>query len=91
MLVFVIPIKSPKVATSWSGVCQLFERTLRSVCNQTSSDFRVVVVCNEIPQIEFNHSSVEYLKVDFPVPKLTYGAKGNDKAKKNCRWTTFST
>lgn len=82
MLVFIIPIKSPKVATSWSGVCQLFERTLRSVCNQTSSNFRVVVVCNEIPQIKFHHPNLEYLKVDFPVPKSTYGAKGDDKAKK---------
>ena len=82
MLVFIIPIKSPKVATSWSGVCKLFERTLRSICNQTSSNFRVVVVCNEIPQIKFSHPNVEYLKVDFPVPKPTYGAKGDDKAKK---------
>jgi hypothetical protein len=82
MLVFIIPIKSPKVATSWSGVCQLFERTLRSVCNQTSSNFRVVVVCNEIPKIEFRHPNVNYLKVDFPIPQSTYGAKGDDKAKK---------
>ncbi|MEL6438376.1 MAG: glycosyltransferase family 2 protein [Cyanobacteria bacterium J06621_8] len=82
MLAFVIPIKSPKVATSWQGVCQLFERTLRSVCNQTSENFLVVVVCNEIPQINFSHPNVKYLKVDFPVPNSTYGAKGDDKAKK---------
>ena len=82
MLVFVIPIKSPQVATSWSGVCQLFERTLRSICSQTASDFQVMVICNEIPQIEFQHPQVEYLKVDFPVPNSSYGAKGDDKAKK---------
>jgi hypothetical protein len=82
MLVFIIPIKSPKVATSWSIVCQLFERTLRSVCNQTSSNFQVIVVCNEIPKIGFSHPNVNYLEVDFPVPKSTYSAKGDDKAKK---------
>lgn len=82
MLVFIIPIKSPLVATSWSGVCQLFERTLRSVCNQTSLDFRVLVVCNIVPQISFQHPNVEYLQVNFPVPKSTYSAKGDDKAKK---------
>ena len=82
MLIFIIPVKSPKVATSWSGVCQLFERTLRSVCNQTSSNFVVIVVCNVIPQIKFRHPNVKYVVVDFPVPKLTYTAKGDDKSKK---------
>lgn len=82
MLVFIIPIKSPKVATSWSTLCQLFERTLRSVCNQSSSEFRVLVVCNEKPETQFHHPDVDYLEVDFPVPSMEYGAKMDDRAKK---------
>lgn len=82
MLVFIIPIKSPKVATSWNELCRLFERCLRSVCNQTSSNFQVIVVCNDIPQIEFSHPNVKYLEVDFPVPQPNYDAKMDDRAKK---------
>jgi len=82
MLVFIIPIKSPKVAKSWPDLCIYFERTLRSVCNQTSSTFHVIVVCNEKPQIHFHHSQVEYLEVDFPVPEPNYNSKMEDRAKK---------
>ena len=82
MLVFIIPIKSSKVATSWPELCKLFERCLRSVCNQTSQEFRVVVICNEKPNIEFHHSKVTYLESDFPVPKSDYLSKNIDKCKK---------
>lgn len=82
MLIFIIPIKSSKVSTSWFEVCRLFERCLRSVCNQISSDFHVIVVCNEKPQITFHHPQVKYLEVDFPAPAPNYFAKMNDRSKK---------
>jgi hypothetical protein len=69
MLVFVIPLKSPQVSKSWERVCQLVERTARSVCQQTSPQFRVVIVCNEKPKIKFAHPHLSYLEVDFPTPK----------------------
>lgn len=70
MLVFIIPLKSPKISNSWSHVSRLFERCVRSVCNQTSPDFRCLVVCNEKPDIKFSHPHIEYLEVDLPVIKL---------------------
>jgi hypothetical protein len=82
MIVFIIPVKSPKAATSWPELCKLFERSLRSVCSQTSSEFHVVVVCNEKPEIGFHHPQVQYLQVDFPVPKAEYGARVDDRAKR---------
>jgi hypothetical protein len=66
MLVFVIPLKSSQVSKSWERVTQLFERCLKSVCHQTSPNFRVIVVCNEQPQINFNHPQITYIEVDFP-------------------------
>jgi len=42
--------------------------SLRSVCSQTDPDFRVVVVANEIPRINFRDSRVSYHIVDFPCP-----------------------
>jgi hypothetical protein len=66
MLVFVIPLKSPQASKSWELVTKLFERTIKSICNQTSSDYRVIVVCHERPRVEFHHPYVRYIEVDFP-------------------------
>ncbi|NES99878.1 MAG: glycosyltransferase family 2 protein [Sphaerospermopsis sp. SIO1G1] len=82
MLVFIIPIKSKKTAKSWQECSKLFDRCLRSVCNQTSQNFKVIVVCNEKPITTFKHPNVEYLIVDFPPPGSDYGAKGDDRAKR---------
>ena len=82
MLVFVIPLKSSKVSKSWELVSKLFERTLKSVCNQTSPDFRVIVVCHEKPQIEFNHPNITYIEVDFPIPGQDLKSKTLDKGGK---------
>lgn len=69
MLVFIIPIKSSQVSKSWDLVSKLFERCVKSVCNQTSERFRVVVVCHEKPKIKFYHPYITYIQVDFPLPK----------------------
>ena len=68
MLTFIIPVKSAAVAKHWSTTCKLFERCLRSTCNQSSTDFRTIVVCNEKPNIEFDHPQVDYILVDFVPP-----------------------
>ncbi|MBD2463989.1 glycosyltransferase family 2 protein [Oscillatoria sp. FACHB-1407] len=68
MLSFVIPLQSPKVSKSWDTVTLLFERTLRSLCSQTSPNFNIVVACHERPEIGFHHPNITYINVDFPVP-----------------------
>ena len=85
MLVFVIPLMSPKVANSWEYACRLFERCIKSVCNQTSANFRVVVVCNQRPQIEFSHPHITYLEVDLPLPELNIKGKTLDRGYKVLR------
>jgi hypothetical protein len=70
MLVFIIPLKSQKISKSWQLQLKLVERCVKSICNQTSSDFRAIVVCHEKPNFEFNHPKLEYLQVDFPPPNL---------------------
>lgn len=69
MLAFIIPLKSAKISSSWDYVCKLFERCLKSTCHQTNPHFRVIVVCNEKPEIEFHHPNVHYLQVEFSAPK----------------------
>lgn len=82
MLVFIIPIKSSKIAKSWTELSKMFERCLRSICNQTSSEFHVMVVCHEKPQINFYHPQVQYIEVNFPIPSSDYTEKMEDRAQK---------
>ncbi|MEH2084442.1 MAG: glycosyltransferase family A protein [Nostoc sp.] len=84
MLIFIIPLKSAQVSNSWERVTQLFERCIKSVCNQTSPNFHVIVVCHEKPKIEFTHPQITYITVDFSFPnEPTAEAKGDtDKGRK---------
>ena len=70
MLVFVVPLKSSSVSNSWEKVSQLFERCIKSICNQTSPNFKVIVVCHEIPIIKFSHINIEYVQASFTPPRL---------------------
>ena len=69
MLAFIIPLKSAKVSKDWQRTSDLFERCLRSTCDQSHDNFRTIVVCNEVPDITFQHKNVEYVKVDFLPPE----------------------
>ncbi|MDJ0659531.1 MAG: glycosyltransferase family A protein [Crocosphaera sp.] len=80
MLTFIIPLKSPEVSSDWERVLKLFTRTLKSVCNQTIPHFRVIVISNVIPEIDFQHPNVKYIKVNFcPIHKKTVVDKDADK------------
>ena len=83
MLVFVVPLKSQKVSKSWNYTSELVTRSMRSICNQTSSNFKVIVVCHEKPNTNFVHPNISYVEVDYPAPKSTdYNAKRLDKVRK---------
>jgi hypothetical protein len=89
MLVFVIPLKSPEASASWQRVSRLFERCVRSACGQTCPQFRVIAVCNEQPEIDFEHSKLHYLKVNFSLnappetdPRKLLNSKRTDKGRK---------
>lgn len=82
MLTFVIPLKSRKASKSWDYVSKLFERCVKSVCNQTSSNFKAIVVCHDKPHLEFTHPSLTYIQVDLPEPDSSFGAKTLDRDKK---------
>jgi glycosyltransferase involved in cell wall biosynthesis len=73
MIAFVTSIRHPANATSYTRVGALLDATLRSVCRQTDPNFRVLVVHNELPKVEFSHPSIEYVEVDFPPPSERRG------------------
>lgn len=68
MIVFIVPLRSAQTVNSWEFVSKLFERCIKSVCQQTSPQFKVVVVCHERPLTIFEHPSITYIEVDFPIP-----------------------
>lgn len=81
MLVFIIPLKSAQLSSSWERVCQLLERTVKSACNQTSPNFKVLIVCHEKPELSLVDPRVSYLSVDLPLPS-DYEGKEKDKMSK---------
>jgi len=82
MLVFILALQSPEASKDWHQVSRLCERTLRSVCAQTSPAFRVFLVCNVRPEISFIHPHLSIIERDFPVPDATSAARMNDKWRK---------
>lgn len=73
MLVFVVPLKSKKASKSWDYTSKLFEQCLKSICNQSSPNFKVVVVYHDKPDIKFSHPHISYVQAHFPAPILEDG------------------
>ena len=88
MLAFVIPVKSETVSSDWAYFSSLVNRCINSVCNQSDTNFKVLVACHEIPETNFNDDPrVQFLKVGFSPPILNNNPddrwiKEADKGKK---------
>lgn len=86
MLVFIVPVKSARISSSWEHFSKLFDRCMKSLCNQTSSDFRVIVACHERPATDFTHPNIVYVEVDFPIPtwevETDHSSRERDKDRK---------
>lgn len=56
MLVFISAIKHPHNSSDYNRVEELLYQTLKNLCGQTVDNFKVVIVCNQIPswQSEFD-------------------------------------
>lgn len=69
MLYFGVTLRCKAVAKNWEHVVRDFHRTLRSICQQTDPDFRVIVACHEIPDMPGGYDErVEFLQADIPFP-----------------------
>lgn len=75
MIIFLITVRHPENSVDYLKIELLLEQTIRSACNQTSSDFKVVVVCNKVPKIDVNLDLVDFVKVDFQPPSKLLGSK----------------
>lgn len=82
---FGIPLRSRACAMNWEQVCSNFALTLDSLARQTRRDFRVLVSCHDIPDVDTRGLNIRFLKAGFPPPFDDNGQPGNDKHKKKHR------
>ena len=69
MMYFGIPLRSKHSSKNWNVVSEMFNNTLRSIYNQTNSNFKIIVACHDVPDINFSiDSRVEFHQVEIPVP-----------------------
>lgn len=66
MLGFVVPIKPKAFSKDWPFEMKLLERTASSICSQTCDDFKLIIVHNEKPVINFEHKNIVYIEYPFP-------------------------
>ena len=79
MIYFGVTLRSRASAKNWNNVEKDFNRTLRSLYNQTDPDFRIIVACHDIPRLDGKYDDrVEFLVTDIPI--LTYFPKRRTKA-----------
>jgi hypothetical protein len=82
MVAFIVPLQSPQVSANWGMASVLCERTLRSICQQTSDNFRVFLVCNTAPSLNFSHPALTIIEDEFPIPAPNSADRMYDKHEK---------
>ena len=84
MICFAIALRSRQSSDCWPAVLEDFNRTLRSVFNQTNPEFHVYVGCNEVPKLQDSYDErLHFVTVSLPVPK-TWEEKCRDRSWKLC-------
>jgi hypothetical protein len=72
MLGIITCLRARALARDWAYHVWLLERTLNSMVAQTNREFKVIVVCHEIPHLPLlKGSMIDFLSVDFPPPVRT--------------------
>lgn len=74
MLAFITTLRHPQNSVDYSRVEKLLADTLRSVANQTSVEYVIIVVGNKKPDFDLPERSV-FVPVDFPAPAPPTGAR----------------
>ena len=70
MIAFIVPFRSKASSQNWNFHSVLLNRTLKSISNQTNSNFKVIVVYNDFPENKFESDSITWLHFPFPFLKI---------------------
>jgi len=82
MLVFIVPLQSPKTSRNWALVSLLVRRTLRSILQQTCSEFHVFLICHEPPLGLPIHPALSVVQRKWSEPGVLYDSRMSDKWQK---------
>jgi hypothetical protein len=87
MFIFLLALKHPDTANDYKNVERLLNTTLHSIIGQTHQEFKVIVVCNQLPSVEVKDERIHYHLVNFPAVtkqngKLNVEQKFTDKGSK---------
>jgi len=74
MLAFITTLRHPQNSVSYGRVEELLEGTLRSVAQQSSDDYVIIVVGNKRPDFTLP-ARTHFVQVDFPPPAPATGAQ----------------
>jgi hypothetical protein len=80
--VFYCSAAKPRSFQRLEQVSRLCERTLLSICQQTSSQFRVFLLCRDLPEMNFAHPNLRIIQEDFPIPEAKKVPQLLDKTRK---------
>ena len=70
MIYFGVPLRSKGASKNWENVTRVFNRTLRSIYRQADPDFRIIVACHDVPELDAEYDDrVEFLTAETPVPR----------------------
>lgn len=69
MFVFLTCIRHPATSNNYQYISELFNACARSVCGQTDSDFVLIVVCNEKPEMQFVNSKIKFIETNIKPPE----------------------
>ena len=78
MVVFLISLRHKDSAKDFTTVEYFLSLTLQSICGQTDGNFKVIVVCNEKPNVAFHDERVHFHVVNFPAPLNTAPAESKE-------------
>ncbi len=78
LVTFIIPVRHQENARNWSRLMENLAQTSRSISNQTSSDWRCVIVANEGAELPILPKQFDVVRVTFP-PNVLHELEGGTK------------
>lgn len=77
MFVFIVPLRSPETCSNWEEVSSLCNSTLKSIMQQDSNNYRILLVCN-LPPLDFTpNERIILVQESFSIPNSWEGGIGD--------------
>ncbi len=82
LITFIIPLVSKAHCADWDEVMTCFRNTLASIASQSRPDYRILVVCNESPDICLDPDRTTILNTNISLKNNNLGSRSLDKERK---------